>query len=216
MDASTSQVSLLLAALQPLEATAFSLWSSGVSWLELVAVLLALWMVVCNMRVNPLGWPLAIVSSLLYFGLFWKHRLYGDASLQIVFAVVAGWGWWQWLRGRQASGAPLRVRALSGRARLVALAATAAAWPLLGLFLDRATDTDVPYWDAFPTTTSLLGQWLLGRKYVENWPVWVVVNVVSVGLFAYKGLWLTMGLYTVFIAMSWAGWRAWRRLAAPA
>ena len=73
----------------------------------------------------------------------------------------------------------------------------------------------MPWWDAFPTAASVVGQWLLGRKYVENWPVWVVVNVVSVGLFAYKGLWLTVLLYALFVAMSFAGWHAWRRLARP-
>lgn len=200
--------------LQPLLAGAFTLWGSPVSWLEIVAFVLALAMVVFNIRVNPLGWPLAIASSLLYFALFWNSRLYGDASLQVVFAVVAGWGWWQWLRGTQADGAALRVRALSWPGRAAALAAVALAWPAIGLFLDRYTDTDVPWWDAFPTAASLVGQWLLGRKYVENWPTWVVVNVVSVGLFAYKGLWLTVVLYTLFVAMSFAGWRAWHRRAA--
>jgi nicotinamide mononucleotide transporter len=88
------------------------------------------------------------------------------------------------------------------------------AWPATGLFLKRYTDTDVPWWDAFPTAGSLVGQWLLGRKYVDNWLAWVVVNIVSVALFAYKGLWLTVLLYLIFIAMSVVGWRAWRRLAA--
>jgi hypothetical protein len=70
----------------------------------------------------------------------------------------------------------------------VALFSAAAAWPVLAGFLARHTDTDVPYWDAFPTAASVLGQFLLGRKFVENWPTWLVVNTVSVGLFAYKGL----------------------------
>ena len=74
----------------------------------------------------------------------------------------------------------------------------------------------MPWWDAFPTAASVLGQWLLGRKYLENWLAWIVVNVVSVGLFAYKGLWLTVILYTIFIVMSVFGWRAWRRLAVRA
>jgi nicotinamide mononucleotide transporter len=81
------------------------------------------------------------------------------------------------------------------------------------LFLDRFTDTDVPWWDAFPTAASVIGQWLLGRKYVENWPAWLAVNVVAATLFAYKGLWLTTALYAVFVAMSVFGWLAWRRLA---
>jgi nicotinamide mononucleotide transporter len=198
----------------PLLAPAFSLWGSPVTWLEMLAFVLSLAMVVCNIRVNPMAWPLAIAASLLYFVLFWDSRLYGEAALQIVFAVVAGWGWWQWLRGRAADGSALRVRHLSGRARLALLAAVLVAWPLLGAFLRQATDTDVPWWDALPTAGSLAGQWLLARKYVDNWPVWVVVNAVSVSLFAWKGLWLTAVLYALFLGMALWGWHAWQRLAA--
>ena len=202
----------LLDAAAPLLSSAFVFRGAPVTWLEIVAFGLAIAMVVCNIRVNVLGWPLAIVSSLLYFLLFWNSRLYGDASLQIFFALVAGWGWWQWLRGTDASGAVLRVRELGARGRWIALGALAIAWPATGLFLRRFTDTDVPWWDAFPTAGSVVGQWLLGRKYVENWLTWAVVNVVGVALFAYKGLWLTVVLYALFAAMSFVGWRAWRRL----
>ena len=203
----------LIEAAAPLFAVAFSLFGAEATWLELVAVVLAIAMVVLNIRVNPLAWPLAIVSSLLYFLLFWKSRLYGEASLQILFVAVAGWGWWQWLRGTDAAGKRLAVRALDVRGRWIAVAVMGLAWPSIALFLARATDTDVPWWDAFPTAGSIVGQWLLGRKYVENWPTWIVVNVVAATLFAYKGLWLTMALYAVFVVMSMAGWRAWQRLA---
>ena len=206
----------LLQALQLLFSTAYTVWGASISLLEVVAFVLAIAMVVFNIRVNPLGWPLAIVSSLLYFALFWNSRLYGDASLQIFFAIVALWGWWQWLRGTQTDGSVLRVRTMSGRARWACVAVLAFAWPATGLFLRRYTDTDVPWWDAFPTAASLIGQWMLGRKYVENWFAWIVVNTVSVGLYAYKGLWLTVILYVIFIAMSVAGWRAWLRLARAA
>ena len=195
-------------------APAFTLWTTPVSWLEALAFVLALVMVVLNMRVNPIAWPLAIVSSLLYFVLFWDSRLYGDASLQVFFAIVALWGWWQWLRGKEADGRELQVRRLPKARRWWLLGALAVAWPATGLFLRRYTNTDVPWWDAFPTAASVIGQWLLGRKYLENWLAWVVVNVVSVGLFAYKGLWLTVLLYVLFVALSVLGWRAWRRLLA--
>jgi nicotinamide mononucleotide transporter len=202
----------LVSAAAPLFAPAFVFAGAPVTWLELVAFVLALAMVVFNIRVNVLGWPLAIASSLLYFLLFWHSRLYGDASLQIFFAAVAGWGWWQWLRGTDASGRALVVRRLGRRGRVVALLALVLAWPAAALFLRRFTDTDVPWWDAFPTAASVLGQWLLGRKYVENWPTWLVVNVVACALFAYKGLWLTVLLYGIFVVMSFIGWRAWQRL----
>lgn len=200
-------------AFAPLMAAAFTAWGSPVTWLEVAAFAMAVAMVVFNMRVNPLGWPLAIVSSLLYWVLFAQSGLYGEASLQLFFAAVAGWGWWQWLRGTDAAGHRLQVRTLSSAARLKLLVATLAAWPAVAIFLQRTTDSTVPWWDAFPTVFSLAGQWLLGRKYVENWPTWVLVNVVSVGLFAYKGLWLTVLLYALFVGMSLAGWRAWQRRA---
>lgn len=196
-------------------AEAFTLWGSPATWLEIVAVVLGIWMVVCNMRVNPLAWPLAMLSSALYLLLFARSRLYGEASLQLVFIAVAGWGWWQWLRGTGAHGEPLRVHVLGTARRWQLAALTLALWPLLGLLLDHGTDTDVPYLDALPTVGSLVGQFLLGRKLVENWPTWVAVNAVSIGLFATKGLWLTVVLYIVFLVMALAGWRAWHRLAAP-
>lgn len=205
----------LLRALGPFFAPAFMLLGTPVSWLEVVAFGLAIAMVILNIRVNPLAWPLAAISSLLYFFLFWNSRLYGDASLQLVFAVVAMWGWWQWRRGAGSEGAALRVHSLSPAERGWLLVALALAWPATGLFLRRYTDTDVPWWDAFPTAASLIGQWLLGRKYIENWLAWIVVNLVSVGLFAYKGLWLTTLLYGIFLAMSFVGWRAWRRMVVP-
>jgi nicotinamide mononucleotide transporter len=200
--------------LDPLFREAFTLWGSPATWLEIVAVVLGVWMVVCNMRVNALAWPLAMLSSALYLLLFARSRLYGEAGLQLVFIAVAGWGWWQWLRGTGDHGEPLRVHLLSKVRRWQLAALALALWPLLGLLLSRTTDTDVPYLDALPTVGSLVGQFLLGRKLVENWPTWVAVNAVSIGLFAYKGLWLTVVLYLVFLLMAVAGWRAWQRLAA--
>jgi nicotinamide mononucleotide transporter len=192
-------------------AEAFTLWGSPTTWLEIAAVAIALAMVGCNIREIHWGWPLAIASSVMYFALFWRSKLYGDAVLQVFFAVVALWGWYQWLRGHRADGSSLHVTKLSRRGLAWTVAACALLWPATGWFLLRFTDTDVPWWDAFPTAVSLVGQFLLGRKFIENWAVWIVVNVVSVGLFAYKSLWLTVGLYTVFIALSVVGWRAWQR-----
>jgi len=196
----------------PLLAEAFSLWGSPTTWLEVVACVLSVWMVLCNMRVDPTGWPLAIVSSLLYALLFAHSKLYGEASLQILFAVVAGWGWWQWLRGHAADGGTLKVHRMTRRQTATVAALTLAAWPLLGLALSRYTDSDVPYLDALPTAGSIAGQFLLGRKLIENWPVWLAVNLVSLVLFGVKALWLTVALYAVFAALSVAGWRAWAAL----
>ena len=202
----------LLAATAPLLVPAFHLAGSDITWIEIAAVVLGLWMVLCNLRINPLGWPLAIASSALYALLFVHSKLYGEAALQGVFIVLGAWGWWQWLRGTTGDGQRLQVRTLTPRQRWLALGLTLAAWPVLGLLLTRMTDSDLPYLDALPTVGSLAGQYLLARKWVDNWPAWVAVNAVSLVLFATKGLWLTVALYAVFLVLAGVGWRAWAQM----
>lgn len=202
----------LLAAARPVLAVAFTAWGSPVTWLEITAFVLSIAMVLANLRVNVMGWPLAIASSLLYALLFADSKLYGEAALQLFFIAIALWGWWQWLRARGVDGQALVVHRLSNRQRWTCACATLAAWPVLALALRGLTDSDVPWLDALPTVASVTGTLLLGRKALENWVVWLGVNVFSVGLFAYKGLWLTVLLYAVFAVLSVVGWRAWVRL----
>ncbi len=200
----------LLALAHPLLAPAFTAWGVPMTWIEIAAFVLSLWMVGCEMRVHVLAWPLAMLSSLLYALLFAESRLYGEASLQLFFVAMSFWGLWQWLGGRAADGGALVVRTLTRRAALLALALTALAWPLAATLLGRCTDSDVPWLDALPTVGSVLGTWLLARKFIENWVVWIAVNGFSVALFGSKHLWLTVLLYALFTGLSVAGWRAWR------
>lgn len=197
--------------------TAFVLLGAEVTWLEAIAFVLALACVALTVFEIHWGWPLAIVSSLLYGLLFHGYRLYGEAGLQLFFAAIAAWGWWQWLFGRrrgqdaQAGGGRLRIAALGTDGRLGVFVAWTLGWGALGLVLTLGTDSDVPWFDAFPTAGSVIGQILLGRKFVENWAVWILVNAVSVALFAHKELWLTAALYLIFLALAVAGLLRWRR-----
>jgi nicotinamide mononucleotide transporter len=189
--------------------TAFTLWGLDTSWLELIAVLLAFAMIVCNIIELHWGWPLAAISSVLYFFLFWSQSLYGEALLQVLFIVLAMWGWSVWLRGIE--GAPLLVTRMPARQRVTLAWMGCLLWLGTGAVLLNFTDTDVPWWDAFPTAFSLVGQYLLAHKRLENWAVWIIVNIVATGLFAWKGLWLTTLLYLAFIALSAVGWRTWAK-----
>jgi nicotinamide mononucleotide transporter len=179
-------------------ASAFSAWGSPVTWLEILAFCLSVAMVIGNQRQWIGAWPLAIAASLLYGLLFLHGKLYGEAGLQLVFIGLAAWGWLQWARGIE--GGALRVKRLDGRGWLCSLAAIAVGGPLLGAFLDHATDSPLPYWDALPTVGSVVATVLLGR-----------INAVSVGLFVLKGYWLTVLLYAAFIPLALWGWRLWRR-----
>ncbi len=178
---------------------------------EIAGFVLALAMVVCSIKELHWSWPLAIASSVLYFFVFKDSLLYGEAGLQLVFALLALWGWWQWLRKGPDDQPALNIQRLSARGWWWVLAASALLWPALALLLQNFTNSDVAWWDALPTALSLVGQALLGRKYLENWLVWLLVNLISIALFAHKALWLTCVLYALFTVMSLWGWRAWQK-----
>lgn len=189
----------------------FTVGAVATSRLEALAFLLSIAMVACNLRVHVAGWPLAMASSALYGLLFARSRLYGEACLQGVFIAMSAWGWWRWARDPARGQADAGVHTQTRSARLWTVLLALTLWPVLGWMLHHVTDSDVAYADAFPTALSLIGQWLLARKLVENWPCWFVVNIASMGLFALKQLWLTVLLYGVFAVLSLVGWHAWRQ-----
>jgi nicotinamide mononucleotide transporter len=194
-----------------LNSPAFHIASAPASWGELIGALLGIAMVVGNIRQIHWAWPLAFLSSVLYGYVFWGVKLYAEASLQIFFAVTAVWGWVQWLRGTALAGEKVIVHRLNDAGLLISIVSSAVLISAIGLLLSHFTDSPVPWWDAIPTALSLVATVWLGRKLIENWPLWIVINVISMGLFAYKGLWLTVGLYAVFTVMAAVGWRAWAR-----
>jgi nicotinamide mononucleotide transporter len=178
--------------------------------LELVSFLLAMITVALNIRQNPWTWLFSIVSSALYAVVFFGSKLYGDMSLQLVFIAVSVWGWYQWLHGGSEHQA-LKASRLPLSGWLASLVAWLIGFAVISLFLRTFTDTDVPYMDGFLTAGSLLGQLLLSRKKLENWHVWIVVDVLYIGLYAYKNLILTAVLYAIFVVMAVIGLRTWKK-----
>lgn len=187
-----------------------NVWGYSLTWLEAFAFVFTLANVVLNVRANVLAWPLGIVGTALYAVLFFGAKLYGDFSLQFVFIGSSIYGWYEWARGGEGATS-LPVTGLSHHSFAVHGLVALSLWPLLGAFFDRFTDTDVPYYDAFPTALSLVGQWLLARKVLENWYFWIVADVVYVALYASKSLMLTSLLYAIFLVLCVFGLREWKR-----
>ncbi len=183
--------------------------------LELVSFLLAIVTVGLTIRQNPWAWLFSILSSAMYAIVFFGARLYGDMSLQFVFIAVSVWGWYQWLHGGEAREA-LKVSRLPGWGWAVSALGWLIGFGAIALLLKAFTDTDVAYADGFLTAGSLLGQLLLSRKKLENWHVWIVVDLLYVGLYLYKNLVLTAVLYAVFVLMAIAGLRTWKKALGPA
>lgn len=176
--------------------------------LELLSFLLSVATVWFNIRQSHWGWLFAIISSATYGLVFFGSRLYGDMGLQLVFIAVSIFGWYQWLHGDD-SHDKLPVTSLDARGRWSAAAAWLGGFAVLAWFLKTYTDTDVPNSDGFLTAGSLVGQLLLSRKKIENWHVWIIVDILYVGLYLHKNLILTALLYLVFVGMAIIGLRAW-------
>ncbi len=178
--------------------------------LELISFVLSAITVVLNIRQTHWAWLFAILSSAMYGVVFYGARLYGDMGLQGVFIAVSVWGWYQWLHGGDQK-TPLKVTRASATESAFCVAGWAAGFAILALFLARYTNTDVPNIDGFLTAGSLVGQILLSRKKVENWIVWIIVDILYVWLYLYKDLTLTAILYGVFVVLASIGLYAWRR-----
>ena len=162
-------------------------------------------------RAKILSWPIGIVSVTLYAYFFWSIKLYADAGLQLFYIITGIIGWWHWSRGGpEHSKAPIVEMGTAGRIVLVAVTLCATAG--LGFVLDTRTDASLPYGDSFTTCFSIVAQVLLMRKVYENWPLWVTVDVVAIGVYAVKEAWVTCGLYAVFLVLATSGWIRWNRL----
>jgi nicotinamide mononucleotide transporter len=180
------------------------------SSLEIVAAVFGVVSVFLSVRQNIWSWPTAIVNVGLYIIVFYESKLYADTGLQVVYVVLNAYGWYHWLYGGKnrtelpVSRTPARLWIL-----LVAIGTTFAA--LLGTFLSRNTDAALPYVDAGTTSTSLVAQWMMTRKLLENWIIWVAVDVVYIGMYIYKSLYVTAVLYLIFLILSAMGYVQWRR-----
>jgi nicotinamide mononucleotide transporter len=182
----------------------------GMSPIEISAVAVSALCVWLYTRESVWAWPSGLLGVALYLVICYEYRLYADMGLQAVYIVLQIYGWRLWLRGGT-QGSPLQITRTSARLWLILALIALAAYVPMGLALDAWTDTDVPWWDSAPTVSSLVAQYMISRKKLENWWVWVATDIVYIPLFAYKGLYLTAALYAVFIILCLIGLRAWTR-----
>ena len=178
---------------------------------ELVAVVMTLVGIVLTIKEKISCWPVAIVGILAYLVVFIRARLYADAALQPIYVVQNLYGWWYWAHGGERGQGQAPIVTLSWRKRAAWLTGTAIVSLIVGAGLARWTNAAAPYADAALSTTSLVANWLLARKVLENWWLWIAVNVGYVVLFWKKQLLLSAGLYAVLLALAVAGLIEWQR-----
>jgi nicotinamide mononucleotide transporter len=156
------------------------------------------------------NWPLGIITAGFYIVVFARSGLYSDSGLQVVYLVLSAYGWWHWLRGGPANSGVVVSRVPAREMGLLALCGVGL-WLLLWSVTSRIPGAKLPLLDAALTSTSLVAQYLMTRKYVENWILWITVDVVYIGLFFIRDLRLTALLYAVYLALAILGYIQWNR-----
>jgi nicotinamide mononucleotide transporter len=182
------------------------------SLLEIIAVALGIANVGLLVRRSIWNYPFGMAMVALYCVIFWQARLYGEAGLQVFFFVVQGWGWWLWAR---AGGLAQMVSVswMGWRARAVSLVLVAGSSLAIGWAMATLTDAALPYADATIAGASVVAQVLLAMRRVENWALWIAIDVLSVGVYINRALYLTAGLYVLFLVLASAGLIAWAKAA---
>ena len=178
--------------------------------LEIIASALGVWAVWLTVRQNRWCWPLGLVMVLMYAWIFYDGKLYSNMLLQGVYAVLQGYGWWQWTRGG-GSHTGVQVSRLSHQGILISLAIGAVGAVILGYLMATFTDAAAPWQDATLSAFSLVAQVWMAQKRVECWPLWIVLDLLFVGLFVQQGLHPTAALYGLFTLLAVNGWLTWRR-----
>jgi nicotinamide mononucleotide transporter len=178
--------------------------------LEIIATLLGIANIFLIARRSIWNYPFALGMVALYGVIFWGAKLYSDAGLQVFFFVVNLYGWWTWHQNRTASG-DIAVERLSMMARALWIGVSVFAIYAWGHIMTRFTDASFPYWDGAIAMLSVAAQILMTRRFIDNWHWWIVVNMISVPLYLTKGLYLTAGLYGLFLLLAVWGLFEWRK-----
>ncbi|HCN82484.1 MAG TPA: nicotinamide riboside transporter PnuC [Sphingobacteriaceae bacterium] len=181
------------------------------SWLEWIGTISGFLCVYLAAKEHILNWPVAIISVIAYALLFFEYQLYGDSVLQLYFLGTSIYGWYYWMKNKQGTHTPVII--LEKKEIAFTILSVIVLSIVMGLFLDHYTDTNVPYADGFCTSMSLVAQFLMTRKILQNWILWIIVDVCYVPLYLYKNLYLTSVLYALFLVLAIMGYISWKKTA---
>jgi len=182
------------------------------NWMEdtgAITSIVGIWLIT---RRNILCWPVVLIAELLYMVVLFRVQLYSGSLLQIFFMGFTVYGWWYWSRGVREDGEVRMVRLPMPR-MLAGLSAGAAGSVLVGFLMDRA-GASLPHLDAALMSYSMVATWWQARKHTVNWLLWIVVDLIYIGEYLYKGLRPTAALYAVLACLAVLGLRDWQRAAA--
>ncbi|MEQ8483661.1 MAG: nicotinamide riboside transporter PnuC [Pseudomonadales bacterium] len=186
----------------------------GMAWLELTGLISGLLCVWLLIRQSIWTFPIGLIYAAVSVAVFLTARLYADVLLSGYYLIMNAYGWYFWLYGapwRRTRDDALAVTFMPARTRWWLAAVVALATAVMGWLLDTRTDAELAYWNSATTTMSFAAMWMTARKYIDNWVVWLVVDVLATGIYLARGIEFYALLYAVYLFMAVLGWRAWRQ-----
>jgi len=162
-----------------------------------------------TIRQNVWCFPVGLINVTVSLFLFIDEKLYSDALQQVFYMVLLSYGWYKWTTSKNEN--PLKVTELTAQTLFLYLVFATLIAGAMGYFFDQFTDAHVPYMDASATALSFLAQFLIAKKKIENWSIWIVVNVMYIGIYLYKDLYLYAGLFAIYLLLAVNGLMTWRK-----
>jgi len=187
-------------------------WLSG-NYIELLGAILGFIYIFFSIRQSIWTWPIGLLTSAFYVWIFFSSKLYADMGLQIYYVIISIYGWYEWLKGK-ASGSSDKLTIsrltlkLSKTLFIIGLIILLIMWYILRNY----TDSPVPFADSLATSLSIIATWMLARKILDHWIVWIFVDAFSIGLFWYKELYPTVILFIIYTIMAVAGFIEWNKV----
>jgi nicotinamide mononucleotide transporter len=181
------------------------------NYIEIIATITGLIYLLYSIRGNILLWVYGLITSLLYVYVFFNSKIYADMGINVYYVVISIYGWANWNKKGEGNKKELPITKLSLGHSMVLLAITIAIFGLIAYILHKFTDSAIIFWDSFITAGSITATWMLARKIMEHWLIWVVVDALSIGLYIYKGLYPTVFLFLVYTTLAVVGYFEWKK-----
>lgn len=183
--------------------------------LQLAGLVLGLLYLCLEYKASIWLWLIGIIMPMVHGYLYYTKGLYADFGMNIYYIVAGIYGWMVWLCKPKKEGKPLEISQTPKRLWIRLSAVYLLLQTALYLFLHHLTDSTVPFWDAMSTALSMIAMWMLSRKYLEQWIVWILVDLISIVLYFYKGIPFTAALYSLYLLLGIAGYFRWKKQLYP-
>lgn len=180
------------------------------SLIEIVAAVSGLLCVILTIKEKVASWPIGLVQVGLYIYIFWSVKLYSDAMLQVFFVITSIYGWYKWLYGGE-QHTELKVSAQNKKEFLKWIWICMTITPAWGIIMKNYLNAAAPIPDSFILVASIIATYLMAKKKLECWFYWISVDVIAIGVYFYKKLYITSGLYAIFLVLAIIGLKTWRK-----